>query len=657
VFDRTSLIIDVLASGWVVVVFTILFGLLPLVAFPQASLPSLTHRLVGAFVRTVATIAIGSIIWIKLGLFTWLTAVLVYSTGLGLGWISSHQWQSRPKFAQIGQQIAIATIDIFDRGVSAPQLWQWCLLPWRALERAIHTRLDAYSEQLVPRQRRKRTRSERPRWSLPLILLTAIVTLSIVGATVWLRFEHPLTEFRYSHPDTYGQLLITQQILARDLPTVDRLPIFASLAAFVSALSGVHPLQVVHLLGAIVGTIIVLSIGYTFSALTKNGSATLAATYSLGAYLFTWQRPISTRLPLSMQQCLSALREALDLGLIRSWAVNDVELGALFVILAIGCSTQIARTGQRTAAIVNTLCCVFLVALTAPDLLILILFAGFGSIFGRQMALFTISIAWTVLGVLAAIPEARFPTLSSVLTVLPIGLSLLVGLLFIAIAAAGRLLLASWSAPVCLTIFIAITLNFGLPPVPTIDYLEYDATARKAVEIGHLFPHHQWTLVAPIEQLSQVYGRGWYEDVAQFTTKYQDRVADPSFNFPHQTTLLVMTEKRPFIIDKPEYPVPYSVLVDPTYRHYRSPSGRTKLAATTLQLCETYRQNHPDSRIYYENDRLRIYQFPAHRNRSVVIQGKIQLRKSPNLPIGKSGTNNQGASTTPISTLWPTLSG
>ena len=327
--------------------------------------------------------------------------------------------------------------------------------------------------------------------------------------------------------------------------------------------------------------------------------------------LFTWQLSISTQLPLSIQQCLSVIRDALDRGLIRSWAVGEAELGALFVILAIGCSTQIARAGQRIDAIVNTLCCVLLVAAIAPDLLMLLLFAGFGGIFGRQMALFTISIAWTVLGVLAALPGANFQHLNSILIVLPIGLSFLVGLLFIAIAAVGRLLLASWSAPLCLTIFMAITLNFCLPPVPVIDYLEYDATARKAVEISHLFPHHQWTLVAPIEQLSQVYGRGWYEDVAQFTTKYQDRVAAPSFRFPHQTTLLVITEKRPFIIDKPEYPVPYSVLVDPTYRHYRSPSGRTKLAATTLQLCETYRRNHPDSRIYYENDRLRIYQFPA----------------------------------------------
>ncbi|WP_309739687.1 hypothetical protein [Chamaesiphon sp. OTE_20_metabat_361] len=589
---------------------TMLFGVLPLLAFAQTSLPSLASRLVGAFVRTVMTIAIGSIIWTKLGLFTWLTAVLVYAIGLGIGWIASHQWRAQPQFAQLGQQIAIATIDIFDRGISAPQLRRWCLLPWHAMQ----ARLDARSKQLVPKGKPATATARRQGWSLPLVILTAIVTIAIISSTVWLRFEHPLTEFRYSHPDTYGQLLLTQQILARDLPTSDRLPIFASLAAFISALSGVHPIQVVHLLGAIVGTTIVLSIGYTCGSLTKNGAATLAATYSLGSYLFTWQLPISTRLPPSVQQCLSVLRDTLDRGLIRTWAVGEVELGALFAILAIGCSTQIARASRRTEALINTLCCVLLVGIIAPDLLILLLFAGFGSIFGRQMAFFTVSVAWVVLGVFAAIPGGYFPTFGSVLTVLPIGLSLLVGLLFSAIATAGRLLLASWSAPVCLTIFIAVTLNFSLPPVPAIDYLEYDATARKAVEIGHLFPHHQWTLVAPVEQLAQVYGRGWYEDIAQFTAKYQERVASPSFNFPHQTTLLVITEKQPFILDKPEYPVPYSVLVDPTYRNYRSPSGRTKLAAATLQLCETYRRYHPDSRIYYENDRLRIYQFRPQAN-------------------------------------------
>jgi hypothetical protein len=600
VFSQPSLLIDVLANGWVVLVFILLFGYLPTIAFPQRSIPLLSSRLVGAFVRTMTIVAIGSMLWTKLGLFTWIAAILVYGTGLSIGWIASHQWQYRQPVRQLAQQLAISTVDIFDRGLSMPQLQQWLLWPWQFIEQAIQARID---------------RSKR---SLPFILLSTISAISILLLAVGLRFEHPLIEFRFTHPDTYEQLLLTQKILARDVLQVDRIPIFPSLAAFLSAVSGIHPLHVVDSLGATIGTLLVLSVGYLMRCLTNNGAATFAATYSLGAYLFTWQLPISTRLPLGVQQCLHTLKDTLDRGLIRSWAVSELELGALFAILAIGCSTHLYRSAQRTEAIVNTLCCVLLVAAIAPSLLVLVLFGSFGLIFGRQMALFTISTAWTLLAILAAIDlvggasslEHRFPLLTGILATLPIGLSLLVGLLFMAIATAGQLLLASWSAPICLTVFIAITLNFCLPPLPTLDYLEYDAAARKAIEIGHLFPRHQWTVVAPIEQLSQVYGRGWYEDAAVFTAKYRDLVTTASFRFPHPTPLFIFTEKRPFIADKPEYPVPYSVLIDPTYRHYRSPSGRTQLERSLLELCETYRRHHPElHRIYYENDRLRIYQF------------------------------------------------
>ncbi|MCY7369133.1 MAG: hypothetical protein LH474_13390 [Chamaesiphon sp.] len=289
--------IDLLTSGWVVIVFVVLFGVLPLIAFSQSSIPSIATRIVWAFVRTVMTISIGSILWAKLGLFTWLIAVLVYLTGLGIGWMSSHQWQSQAKFEQIGQQIAIATIDIFDRGLSLSQLRKWLRSPFQALVWLIESRLNL-------------------RWSLPLIILSTIGMIAMLVITVWLRFEHPLTEFRFSIPDTYRQLLITQQILARDLPTVNYLPIFPSLAAFLSALSGIHPVQVVHLLGAIVGTLLVLSIGYTTRCLTKNGAAALAASYSLGAYLFTWNLPISGRLPLGIQNCLGTIRDPLNAGLV-----------------------------------------------------------------------------------------------------------------------------------------------------------------------------------------------------------------------------------------------------------------------------------------------------------------------------------------------------
>jgi hypothetical protein len=590
--SQLPFLLDLFTSGWVVLVFLILFGLLPLLAFPQTSISSLSSRIVGAFVRTVATIAIGSILWAKLGLFTWLTAVLVYLGGLSIGWLASHQWKSQLKFQQLGQNIAIATIDIFDRGLSLSQVFRWLLLPWKSITQSIRSRFD------------------RQQWRLPLVLLTIFSSIVILVFTIWLRFEHILREVRFSHGDTYNYLLTTQQILARDLPRIDYLPLFSSIAAFLTAISSIHPLRVVNILSAIFGTLLVLSVGYIMRRLAKNESAALVASYSLGAYLFVWNLPMLDRLPMSIQQWLVVIQDSLGAGLVRSWAVGDLEVGAMFVLLALGCSTHLVRPQERTEAMINTLCCVLLIAVVSPSLLLLVLLGGFGTIFGRKMGLFTLTNSWIALALIAAVPNSDLPLLKGLLATLPIGLSLYIGMLFVSIASAFRLLLGNWSAPVCLTVFLAISVNFCLPPPAQIAYLEYDISARKVLEIDRIFSPHQWTIVAPIEQFSQVYGRGWYQDAAQFTDKYRDFVGEPNFRLPNTTPLFIFVEKQPFAADKPEQPVLYSVLRDPTYRHYRSPSGRTKLAQAMRQLCETYRRQHADSRIYYEDTNLRIYQFP-----------------------------------------------
>jgi hypothetical protein len=591
VLNQQLLILDLLAAVWVLLVFLGLFGLLPLFAHPQKLLPSLSSRLAGAFVRTMTIVLIASILWVKLGLFTWFTAVLSYTLGLMWGWLYSHQWQFRTEVKRIGDKIAIATVDIFDRGLSLTQFIHWTSLPWQWLKDLLQNRFSQL------------------KWNAPQLLIAGVGTMTIVGLTLLLRFEYPVMEFRYTHPDIYGQLLIAQQILARDIPQTDYFPVYSSLCAFVSVLSGSHPVRVTSILGAILGTILVLSVGYTIKSLTKDRASALAATYSLGVYLFTWDAGISPRLPLFVQQWLGVLQDHLNRGLIRQWAVGNLELGAIFVVLAVGFSTHLFRSKQRREALINTICCIFLVAITAPSLLVLLLFGGFGIIFGRAMALFTISTGWVMLALLAAIPNGNLSSLTGLLATLPVGLSLLMGMLFFAISNVGRLLLAKWSAAVCLTLLLSITINFFLPGNPQITYLEYDATARKTVEISRIFPQKNWTIAAPIEQLSQVYGRGWYLDLAEFVAKYHDRVSQPNFYFPIKTPLFVFAEKQPFGSEKPEVAVSYSVLSDPTYQNYRSPGGRSKLARQTIELCDRYRQNHPSSKIYYEDDRLRIYHF------------------------------------------------
>jgi hypothetical protein len=591
-------LLDGAANLWTIAICLLLLGILPLFAFPQSSLPAISSRIFGGFVRIVLIMTIGGLVWIKLGLYTWVTAMMLYASGLAIGWLESKNWKFGQNWRELGQKIAIATVDIFDRGISRNQSIEWLLLPWQATKKLITNRLTQL------------------KWSGPQSILAIVPSVAILSMAIFLRFEHPWQELRFGHADNYDQLLTVQKILFRDIPDLKYLPIFANLSAFISLLSGIHPTKVIQLLNAFLGTTLVLGVGFAIKNLTKSGAAALAATYSLGVYLFTWNLPIYNRLPLTVQNWFGIIRDRVNEALIRQWSLSSLELGAIFLVLALGFCTHLTRAKQRREGFINTIVCTILVLMTAPSLAIVIAIAGFSILFGRQMLLFVVSIAWVLLGLIGLLPNSNLPWLSGLSLTLPIGLALLVGASFFAIASALRLLLFSWAAPVLLTIFISITLVFCLPPPATINYLEYEVSARKAIEMTRIFPRKTWTIAAPVEQLAQTYGSGWFLDLAQFVDEYQNSVNNPNFNFPIETPLFVFVENIPFGSNKPEPPVAFSTLADPTYRNYRSIGGRTKLLNRARQLCDTYLQSHPDSKVYYDDDRLRIYQFSPRKKAS-----------------------------------------
>jgi phage-related protein len=118
----------------------LLLGILPLFAFPQSSLPAISSRIFGGFVRIVLIMTIGGLVWIKLGLYTWVTAMMLYASGLAIGWLESKNWKFGQNWRELGQKIAIATVDIFDRGISRNQSIEWLLLPWQATKKLITNR-------------------------------------------------------------------------------------------------------------------------------------------------------------------------------------------------------------------------------------------------------------------------------------------------------------------------------------------------------------------------------------------------------------------------------------------------------------------------------------------------------------------------------------
>ena len=365
-------------------------------------------------------------------------------------------------------------------------------------------------------------------------------------------------------------------------------------------------MQTIRFLGPILGVALVLSVGYFVSVFSKNSFSALVAMLALGIYLFTSQPIIDSELPIWLLQVIDRLNDFL----VRQWAGDELEIGTIALLLGLGYLGD-RHQHQGLTFKINVVCSLILVAISAPSLLILIAIAPLGWLGGRKLLSVGITSAWIILAIFAASSAELMWTQSFLLT-LPVALSILTALLFDGIVEVVKTVSRRWAETFCLALAIALSCNFLLPVTPQLTYLEYDIAARKTLEIKNLFPRNSWTLAAPVEQLAEIYGSGWYEDLALFV-EYADRVADPKFQLPISgTDLFVFVEKIPFVTfaDEPAS-IPNSILGDRTYRYYRSTAGRASLEFEALQMCELYRRNHPDSQIYFENAELRIYQFKA----------------------------------------------
>ena len=584
---KQTLIIDLITTFWIVAIFITLLGWLPI----QSSNSSLKQignsEIVGFWLRIIFATITGILGLSYVHLLNWLTLALLYASCLIVNYLESYDWQVA-HCLHIVQSKIFNLVDVLDRGLSFKDVIKHI---WHNCQR-IKQRFTYYLENLVIRQG---------------LFLVAILTV-VLAFTVLLRWEHPLLELRFSHPERYSVLLITRQILAGNYPEINYLPVFPALAAVISLLGSIDAMQAIRFLGPLIGIILVLSLGYSVRVLTNNASSALVAMFGLGLYLFTWEQGINPELP----SWLMRIIDSLNSSLIRQWTGNELELGAIFVLLSLGYYFDRDRVKQKTITFkINIICGIILVAMSAPPLLILVAIAPIGTLGGKRLTLTAISLTWIILAVFAAMTQGQLLWTQSFLLTLPVALSLLAGLLFSAIAEAVKLLSNKWAETFCLALILSLSLHFLLPLPPNLTYLEYDMAARKSLELKNLFPSQTWTLAAPTEQLAEIYGSGWYQDLALFVEKYAERAGEPEFNFPVSGKhLFIFVEKIPFVTFANEPSIlPNSILGDRTYRYYRSSPGRASLEFEALQMCEAYRRNHPHSEIYYEDRELRIYHF------------------------------------------------
>ena len=595
---RLTLFIDLINSFWTVLIFIVLFCWLPTITSIKlkAKVPGKlsadeestlkVSKVVGCSLRMILGSIAVTISLSYLHLLNWLILCSLYIALLLFGYLENRHWQLKSKLKDIQYKI-FSLIDIFDRGLSLKYLLEDI---YKSAKKKIEQFSDDLNNLIIDRG-----------------IIYAVVFIIIFVFSLLLRWEYPLSQLRFSHPDSYGNLLIARQIIAGKYPEINYLPSFSALAASISILGSIDAMQTIRFLSPILGIVMVLSVGYFVSVFNKNSFSALIAMFALGIYLFTWEIP-NTQLPIWSSDIINSLNNSL----VRQWTGNELEIGVISLLLGLGYLSD----GNRPRGItfrINVACSLILVAISAPTLLILIAIAPIGLLGGRKLLLVGIASAWIILAVFAVLSEDKLMWTQSFLLTLPVALSLLSALLFSAIVAVVKILSRKWAEIFCLGLAIALSCNFLLPLTPQLTYLEYDIAARKALEIKNFFPRNGWSIAAPTEQLAEIYGSGWYEDLALFVEQYADKVTDPEFEFPiGGTDLFVFVEKIPFVTF-PNEPrsLPNSILGDRTYRYYRSTAGRASLEFEALQMCEAYRQNHSDSQIYFEDEELRIYQFKA----------------------------------------------
>jgi hypothetical protein len=606
-FANPTLFFDLLLAFWLTVVSVVVWVLIPLWFGGGKGVREATS----AIVRVLAVNLAAAWLWSWVGLLTWVTAVFSYGVSLAWVWRSSRQRKAR----KIYEDYTLTS--------SGRQLWQYCVgLAFDIFEGGVSREVVGKISQKVRQWWQQQLKDWLPEREIeaPLLALGAFLWLFALGLSLAVRAEAPLSEWRFVVSDRYGELLSVQQILLGQ--KVDRPTAMALLSTISSLFAGAEPIRVVPWLGVLVGWSVTIVMGIAVTFWTRTQVVGAIAAGSLGAYLYTLPINLPDWIGKRFGEGVGAWSDrivyALNSGFLRQWNPGNLELGIIFLLLTL-CAIAPRNGHYRPGSHIDAICGSIAIAVLCPPLLWVFGIGGLALLVERQFATIAISIFLLAMGALAAAVRNSGTNLGLFspiwIDTLPIAISLTLAAIIWVVNGWLRGLFGRWTGASIFAFFIAFALNFGWPNLPIESHLEYEISFRKAVEISQKFPFKQWTIVAPIEELSLSYRRGLHVDLASFIEKNRPSLQSPDFVIPIETPhIFVFAEKLAFGSDRPPTPVEYSTQQDPTYNFYRSPSGRQKLFKETIDWAEFYLQNHAsNSKVYYQDDRVKIYQFTGQK--------------------------------------------
>ena len=176
------------------------------------------------------------------------------------------------------------------------------------------------------------------------------------------------------------------------------------------------------------------------------------------------------------------------------------------------------------------------------------------------------------------------------------------------------LLLATLAAPYARQASLKRPLNIGLSLaalasllVPARVYVphrfEPRGSGRTTESILSRYPAFQWTIVSPVEEYSEVLGRGWQQEITYFVAHHSlAQAKNPHFFLKSAQHSPILTPNVFLYADPRGFPVGIAL----TLRDARRPLGRTpsfrQIEARAYYWALAYHKSHPhSSRIYFKN--------------------------------------------------------
>lgn len=572
---------------WVLFVFYLLFFWLPKKLLSKKE--NFLTQLISGYLYTTLVIFLGVHLLIYLNILNWLTLLLCYLFWPFVIWFRNTFWQTQTSISSYLASKFLQLLDLVEFSSFTKTFPEYLKTKSKETYLKLFTNLGKFN------------------FSNPNTTLAVLAIATLLGFILIFRFSQPLQELRFARSDSYQTLLESWQII---LGQPSKITFYSSIVASLSSLTAINPLQTIRFFSPILGIFLVFMLALTIWQLTNQKNIGLIVSYILGAYTFSF--PIDKKITNS-PSFLSIINNYLEKSMTQQMFAEETTLATIFSLLAIISWCQAIEGRQKLTFkqnLFNSIVCLLLLTLTFPLLLIPTFLTMAILLVYRPLALLIFSFSLASLVILPIVKEPTQILPKELIFILPIALILFVSIFCQLINYFIKIFTNKYNE-IILVLFFIILASLFLPSVPKFQYLEYDITARKTLEISEQYPKKQWLIVAPVEQLASSYGKGWYQDLAEFVEKNQEKAANPDFYLSSTLETFIFVEKKPFMVfDSEPLLVPFATLTDPTYRYYRSLAGRASLEQQALILCETYRKLHPETKIYYEDEVLRIYYLP-----------------------------------------------